>query len=327
MKELNEQIQKGEIRGVYLLYGEENYLVKLFEQKIRRALLTEEDEMMNLSVFSDPKAMPDVLASLETLPFMVEKKLVLLRDMGLCRPGEDQSALTEAIERNLDTTVVVITETAADKRSQVYKYVAKNGKAVEFAMQGEDALIRWIRREAANDNKKLDESTATFFVHYVGHDMNTLATEWKKLLSVAGPDKAIDRAMIQEVCAPNIEESIFKITDNLASKKAASAMRVYSELLSASETPQHVLMMIMRQFRQLLRVKLMLKEGRSQNDIAAELSLFPSVASILIRQSRNFEEAKLEEALETMLDMDAAVKRSELDAGDACTMLIMNLAK
>ena len=81
MKDLIEDIRK-EFQKVYLLCGEEPYLRQLYKKKLTEAVLPEGDTM-NLSVYTgknvDPKA---VIDQAETMPFFVDKRLILLEDTG-----------------------------------------------------------------------------------------------------------------------------------------------------------------------------------------------------------------------------------------------------
>ena len=43
MKSLNEDIKSGNLKQVYLLFGEESYLKKQYKNKLSRAILPEDD--------------------------------------------------------------------------------------------------------------------------------------------------------------------------------------------------------------------------------------------------------------------------------------------
>ena len=51
MKTLKENIAKGIISPCYLFYGEEEYLKKIYEKKIKDLVVSPGMEMMNLNVF------------------------------------------------------------------------------------------------------------------------------------------------------------------------------------------------------------------------------------------------------------------------------------
>ena len=45
MKSINEDIKSGNFKQIYLVYGEEAYLKRLYKEKLRNALVEKEDTM------------------------------------------------------------------------------------------------------------------------------------------------------------------------------------------------------------------------------------------------------------------------------------------
>ena len=73
MKTINEHIEKQQFKPVYLLYGEERYLVTQFRDKLRNALLGDGDKM-NVSVYEGNSInVKEVIDMAETLPFFAER--------------------------------------------------------------------------------------------------------------------------------------------------------------------------------------------------------------------------------------------------------------
>lgn len=54
MKSLQEDIKNQDFKQVYLLYGEENYLKQQYKEKLKKALV-QEDDSMNFSMFEGKK--------------------------------------------------------------------------------------------------------------------------------------------------------------------------------------------------------------------------------------------------------------------------------
>ena len=50
MKVISDDIKKGEFKSVYLLYGEEDYLKRMYRDRLKKAVLGDGDEM-NYSYF------------------------------------------------------------------------------------------------------------------------------------------------------------------------------------------------------------------------------------------------------------------------------------
>ena len=326
MKELKEQIKAGRIQGAYLFYGEEGFLIRTYTERIRRALMEEADEIMNYSVMDSPHTTEEIRDNLQTLPFMVEKRLVVIKNSGAFQPGDEFPELSRCLEETKEPAVVIFIEEKVDKRARLYKYLDKEGKIVQFQQQTPADLARWIRREAARSGKELSDETARFFIAYVGRDMTHILEEWEKLQALTAERTVITKKDIQEVCTINIEENIFAITDRIADKKGDGAMKIFAELIAANTPPQRIFYMMVRQFRQLMRAAVMTAEGKRGAEVARALGIPTYPAELCVRQSRKFGQKKLQEILWNLLEMDASTKNGNLDAMDACLLVILQYA-
>ena len=67
---------------VYLLYGEERYLVQMYKNQLKKAIIG--DDTMNLNQYTG-KGLPvqEVENAVMTMPFFADRRLVLLEDTGL----------------------------------------------------------------------------------------------------------------------------------------------------------------------------------------------------------------------------------------------------
>ena len=86
----------------YLLYGSESYLIRLYRDKLKEAILGGHDQM-NFNRFEgkdiDLKEVNDIA---QTLPFMANKRLILIEQSGLFK---EQSILPDILSRAPESTV------------------------------------------------------------------------------------------------------------------------------------------------------------------------------------------------------------------------------
>ena len=76
MKSLNEDIKTGNIRTVYLLYGEEAYLKRQYKDRLTKAVLSDGDTV-NYAYYEGKGINPAELIDLaETTPFFAERRLI-----------------------------------------------------------------------------------------------------------------------------------------------------------------------------------------------------------------------------------------------------------
>ena len=77
----------------------------------------------------------------ETMPFFVEKRVIMLEDTGFFK--NQCTDLPEYMAELPDYLCMVFVENEVDKRSRMFKAVKKYGRVVEFAKQDSQTLIRW----------------------------------------------------------------------------------------------------------------------------------------------------------------------------------------
>ena len=326
MKGLKEQIQKGQIGKLYLFYGEERFLIQLYEQRIKKALLLPEDEMMNLDVMQSPQDPLQVQSSIETLPFMAERRVVIIKESGAfdLKPGK-MGELADLMQDIPESATVIWIELKVDKRSKFYKAVQKYGYVVEFKRLGENELLTWIGQEVKRKGVQLDRNTASYFLSLTGNDMVRIQMELEKLTSYAKGRGIISREDVDSIVSVTIENSIFKLTDHLGNQQPAAAYRIYRQLLEDNEPVQRIFFMMIRQFRLLYKASLM--QGADRNAVAKELGVPSFAAGNYQNQARRFGEKRLKELLNKLLDLDTATKTGELDAEEAATLVILQYAK
>ena len=95
MKKIIEEIKSGQLKQVYILYGEESYLRNQYKEKLKTAMLDGGDDM-NFHYFEGKDVRPgEVIDLAETMPFLAEHRVIMLENSGLfARGGEELSLIT-----------------------------------------------------------------------------------------------------------------------------------------------------------------------------------------------------------------------------------------
>ena len=156
MKSLQEDIKNQDFKQVYLLYGEENYLKQQYKEKLKKALV-QEDDSMNFSMFEGKKTEPKAIIDLaETMPFFADRRVIFLEDTGFFK--NQCGDLPEYI-------CMVFIENDVDKRNRMYKAVKKYGRAVEFGVQDSNTIMRWVLGMMKREGKKITQKDMELFLN------------------------------------------------------------------------------------------------------------------------------------------------------------------
>lgn len=329
MKELKEHIKSKMFSKCYLLYGDESFLKKTYEKRIKNAIIPEEAEAMNYNYLEGKGVeVSKVIDYAETLPFLNDKRLVFIKDSGLFQSGKnnDSEKLSEFIESIPESTCIVFSEDSVDKRGKLYKAVNKYGYAVEFKTPNEKELVNWIARDLNKNGIKVSSSVAVYFIRTVGADMEAISSELEKLAAYKEFNGQLTNEDIDAVCIKSLETKIFDLVGAIGNKKPEVALTIYNNLIMLKESPLMVLAMISRQLRLILQCKSLSGEGKTNGEIAQILGIRDFVVRECLIQGKNFNEAILKNSIAKCLETDINIKTGKVNQETGVELLIILFA-
>ena len=311
MKSLNEDLKTGQFKQIYLLYGEEAYLKKLYKNRFVKAMVPEGDTM-NYRYFEGKNTNPKEIIDLaETLPFFAERRLIVLENTGFLKNATPE--LAEYLKNMPETTYMIFVESELDKRGKLYKAIKEKGHIVELKRQDEKTLIRWILGMAKKEKLQMSEAAVRYLLAKTGNDMENLGQELEKLFCYCMNHTEITATDIDEICTTQIGNHIFDMVDAVAAKEQKKALDYYYDLLALKEPPMRILYLLTRQFKLLLEVKDLVGKRYDKSSIAKTVGLHPFVAGKYMQQCRTFEKKELRNILEEAVDTEEMVKTGRLN--------------
>ncbi|MDE6845305.1 MAG: DNA polymerase III subunit delta [Lachnospiraceae bacterium] len=321
MKKLSEEIKSGELKQIYILYGEEAYLRNQYKDKIKKAMLGEGD-VMNFHYFEGKDVkVGEVVDLAETMPFLAERRVIMLENSGLFSHGGEEMA--EYLAAPSQTTYFVFVEPTVDKRSKLYKAATAKGRAIEFKAQDETTLKRWILGFLKKENKNITERDLNLFLDKTGSDMENIRGELEKLLCYCMERDVITAQDIEAVCTKQVSSQIFDMINAVAERRQKAAMDLYYDLLTLKEPPMRILFLITRQFNLLLQVKELKNKGYDANTIGEKVGLAGFIARKYVAQAAKFKEADLRRALTDCVEAEEAVKTGRMNDVMSVELLIV----
>lgn len=325
MKSINEDIKTGNFRQVYLLYGDEAYLKKLYRDKLKKAILPDGDTM-NYAYYEGKGTNPSELIDLaETMPFFADRRLIIVENSGFFKTATPE--LADYIKGMPETACFVFVEQEVDKRGKLYKAVKDKGRVTELGKQDEKTLLVWIAGMVKREGRQIKESTARYLLSKVGTDMQNLEKEMEKIFSYTMGESEITAEAIDEICTTQVTNKIFDMVESVATKQQKKALDYYYDLLALKEPPMRILYLLTRQFKLLLEVKALLAKGYDKSTIAKEAGLHPFVAGKYMKQCRAFSEKTLRDIMEYSAQTEEMVKTGRLNDRMSVELFIVKYSK
>lgn len=325
MRTIDEDIKNGKFKTVYLLYGEEAYLKKQYKDKLKAALCTDGDTM-NASFFQGKDINPKELIDLaETMPFFADKRLIMIEDSGFFKSNADE--LADYMAQVPDTTTFVFCESEVDKRNRLFKACRDTGKVVEFAVQNQELLTRWILGRLKRANKNITKSAMEEFFARVGTDMGTLDRELEKLLCYTMEREVIELSDVEAVCPQAVSNRIFDMVSAIIECRRKDALEMYYDLLALKEPALRILFLITRQYRILLLLKDMKRRGVPTAQMAKEAGIPPFAVSRSLSQASRMSMESIRHILEYSVEQEEAVKLGQMNEQMAVELVIMEASR
>jgi DNA polymerase-3 subunit delta len=326
--ELKNQLKSGSTENLYLFYGEEDYLINQYLNKIIDLIVAEGTADLNCYSFENADSLDDVRNACESAPMFSEKKLVIWRNPGILKKVSDKydSELKELIDNIPEYTCLVMIEVGIDKRrKKLLDAISSKGKIVEFAFQQADDLAKWITAVLAEKNIRIERKAAYLLVDYSDQGMGGIVNELDKLTALFEGSGVIKEEDIERVCIKSFKLKVFDLVDAVAYKKRDKAIKILYEMLQQREPVSKLLFLISKQFRQMLEVKVLKQKGADKAQISGILGVPPFVISKLIDQSRPFSLDELERLLKLCLETEINIKTGKMGDRIALELLLANI--
>lgn len=325
MQNMIQDIKSNSYRQIYLLYGEENYLKKVYKDKLKEAIVGKDDSM-NYNYFEGKNiSVKTVIDIAETLPFFAEHRLIILENSGFFKnANEDIAAYIKEVP---ETTILIFVEEEIDKRGKLYKYIKEHGYISEMGRQNTSKLVPWILKILKKENKKITENEMKLFLTKTGDDMENILRELEKLISYTYGREVITAQDIEQICSTQITGKIFDMITAVSEKNQRKALELYQDLLTLKEPPMRILFLISRQFNLMLQVKELQKAGCDTVSIAKQTGLQSFLVGKYAAQARKFSTEFLKQALTECVEFEEAIKTGKMEDQLSVELLILQYSR
>lgn len=324
----------------YIFHGDDSISRREALEKMRAAM--GDDGALNCSEIDGREAsVPEVLAAAKSLPFLADKRLVIVRGLisHITRKGAGQAG-KQATKRLIDelatlpefARLVLVEEVLLSDKNAVLKAAGASGIGYIGVFKVPQDLTAWIMRRARTQYEaELSPGAAAAIASVVNDDLLRAESELHKLVCYVDGERDISEADVAALTPYVPQANVFAMVDALANGDGEQALRlIYQSLHDKPKDPGFNLYgMIVRQFRLLVMAKDHLDAGGSSQPqaMARALGAHPFVAGKLARQSRAFTLEQLETILKHLQRFDQDMKTGRIAPRLALDLLVSGLAR
>jgi DNA polymerase-3 subunit delta len=311
------------MESLYLLYGQESYLIEDAVKKIKKSFDKLVEGINFIKV--DETNVSQLISYIETPCFGFDKKLIIVKESGLLKKEgkKKNSTLSNLIENvanyikeNIseikEDSVIVFVEQEAEK-NKLFNVINDFGKVVNFEPERLPNLIKRVKAICAAYKVEISENDAQYLIECCGTNLQDIINEVRKLIEYAGPQGKITREDINLLTTKQIDSVIFDLTDNLGKKDIKKAMDVFYNLIYQKEPVQKILITLYNHFKKLYFVKIALD---NKENITEALKLKPNQTFLVNKykaQAGYFNVLELRKIISELSDLDYNYKIGLID--------------
>ena len=326
--ELKDEIKFG-LSGIYLFFGEEEYMKQHYLAQIRKSVLGDDDDaifnhkkiscidldlekindaltMVSLGFFSEGQT----LCELHEIPFMSLKEA-------------EWKALTEIFNGASEDVITVIYTVGEEldcgnvpkAPSKELKRLAEMVKPVHFPKEGELKLAKWTAKHFISEKLSFENGVCEQMVAHCGRDMFVLSNEIEKICAYVKQNEKTNITLddVKKICSRNLEINAFDFSNALLNQETDRALEILSDMKLKKEKPVYILGSVLRVITELYTVKTLVDSGYNDNEISKHLKLHEYKVSLYRKSSQKRSAVRLKKLLRFCTETDIKLKITSLD--------------
>lgn len=336
------KIMKSDMHGIFLFYGEEQYLKQHYLNQSKKAVSADGQNIINIS--GDGQSLQNICiqitekASMPSMDIENSKRFIYIYDIEWKKTGSDDFYALEICAKEIkdydDVTVIIDTrpetfDAGSNKRpSKLFSSLSKTVQCVNFAKESPAKIASWLQRHFAAYKISADINICNTIVNYCGRDMTLLNNEAAKLAGyvLQNGRNSITEEDIYLVCSCVTEFDTFAFSNAILNEGSESSLSIINDMKRRKESPEMILGSIIRVYSDLYTIKALLENGIMKAEIAQKTKMHEYKAGLYIQKAKNLSKNGLEKAISLCREADVKIKSTALDSYNIIEVLIIKLA-
>lgn len=306
VKEIVEEIRKGQARPIYFLMGDEPYYIDRIADFIGDTVLTEAEKGFNqVILYGKEVSVDDVLSQAKRYPMMADRQVVIVREAQHLSRTIDQFA--SYAENPQPSTVLVICYKykKLDKRKKLYKSLISS-QAVLFESKKlyENQVMEWIRKTLKGQGYTISHKASILLVEFLGTDLSRINNELEKLKLVLPKSSQITPEDIEKHIGISKDYNNFELKKAIGERDIKKATRIINYFIrNPKDNPFVVTVTLLHTFfSQLLQYHGL--SDHTPKNVASALRINPYFVSEFQTAARNYPMKRASQIISALRELD-----------------------
>jgi len=328
-EKLLERLARGKPIPAVVLLGTDLYLREMCRNRIIDAFVPEEVRDWAVARLSArDSGWDEILGRAQTLPMLARCQVVIVEGAeSIEKLGEkSRDEILEALEKYLTSpapfTVLVIEAAGLDGRLKFSKLLQEKALVVELTIGAESASLLAVQMAKELD-AEIDREAAALLAEILNGSPARMRIELEKLATYAR-GRRITPADIEALVVAARKNTVWQLTDMLASRQRDAALAFLDNLLREGEQPPGIVGALAWMYRKLIEAR-DLPVHANGFQAARQLNMRPEAAEAAVRQAHRIPKADLVAGLIALAEADSQLKSANPDPRAMMEFLVARL--
>ena len=267
-----------------------------------------------------------LLDELRTLPFLTDKRVVLLKDADSF-VSQNRQLLENYFDKPSPTGILILAVSSWPATTKLAKKLAKAGKLISITQPKPWQLPQRLTQYAHDAyDKNLTQSAAQLLVELTGDNLAALYSEVDKLALFVDAESTITPRHVETLIGHNRLFNSFAVIDAILAGNIAQAVDRLRKMFDADNSTEFSFIGAFAfHLRRMFNAKALLNQGISPTDVASKLRIWGNKAGFFA-QLRKVSLNQIAANLQVLAQIDYQIKTGQTKPKVAAEQLVFKLA-
>ncbi len=329
-EKLIERLASGKPIAAVVLLGTDPYLREMCRNKIIEACVPESARDWAVARISARDAgWDEILGRAQTLPMLAPRQVLIVEEaesvekLGEKARDDVLAMLGSYFESPSPFTVLLLETAALDGRQRFFKLLSEKALIAELTI-GPESAAALASQMAKNLGAEIDREAAAMLADILNGAPARMRIELEKLAAYAQGQGRITVTDVEALVVAARKNTVWQLTEILASRKRPAAFAFLDNLLREGEQPAMIVGALAWTYRKLIEAR-DLPAQTNGFQAARQLGMRPEAAETAVRQAHRIPKRDLLAGLAALAEADSHLKSSNPNPRAMMEFLIVRL--
>lgn len=269
----------------------------------------------------DEIPLQEIVESIRTLPFMVDKKLVIVKNSFFlskeitkeqAKKNPDFDCIKSYLNNPVDFCDVIFTldQGEIDEKSELAKLFRKKVEIIAIKDVDKKEWPTVVGKMFVKRNVEISQDALDEFLSRCGTNLDSIINYVDILTTY---NNKISKKDVEALVAKPLEDNVFGIADAILNKTPNTALKIYRDLVLTGEDPIRLLPIMAGQLRFMYQVGYLYEKNYREHEIVSELKCSPYRVTSALRRINSIDYKEILNLLDSLAVLDLQSKSGLID--------------